>query len=345
MLKRLLLAHILLVTFAVPVVVFAEEPEPTPENPRVLIVREGSLCNYETLGISEDGSGVTLRAIWIPNEYSVPEGKYLTVENESVVFLDCPKDSYCPGLPNYTFNSSDSDENRGRYACNEGYHTDSTASTSVAACYKTETVPCSVNNAYTTDHLVSVKYSNTNTICIQRQGQEDVNCNSTCDIVGLVCEEGYQARKSDDGIWTCVGNVVTCEAGKYLSIEDQECKVCPENHFCGGGEYNLSATEDQGISSCTDNLKSPEGATSEKDCGIIFRIGGEALYLHSDRRDTDHPAFVIQDSKGTKWYAPMNKVGEGRVDAKPINDSGTTKQLHVMFNGEEYTVHTSLYEE
>lgn len=343
MLKRLLLAHILLVTFAVPVVVFAEEPEPTPENPPVLIVREGSLCNYETLGVSEDGSGVLLRAIWIPKEYSVPEGKYLAVTAESADIVDCPKDSYCPGLPSYTFNGNDSDQDRGRYLCESGYHTDSIANISAMACYKTETVSCSNKNPYTTEHMTSVIYSSADTICTQRQGEE-AHCDSSCDVVGLVCEEGYQARKVDN-VWTCVGNIVNCEAGKYLSIAAQECKLCPENHFCGGGEYSLTETEDQGISSCKGNLKSPEGATSEKDCGIIFRIGGEALYMHSDRRDTDHPALVIQDSKGTKWYAPMNKVGEGRIDAKPVNDSGTTKQLHVMFNGEEYTVHTSLYEE
>ena len=41
----------------------------------------------------------------------------------------------------------------------------------------------------------------------------------------------------------------------------------------------------------------------------------------------------------------MGAVGENRVNAKPVNDFGATKQLHVMFNGEEYTVQTSLYKE
>ena len=98
MLKRLLLAHILLVTFAVPVVVFAEEPAPTPENPSVLIVNEGSLCDYDTLGVSGDGSRVKLRIIWNANNYTCPAGQYLAVTSESADCAVCPENSYCPGL-------------------------------------------------------------------------------------------------------------------------------------------------------------------------------------------------------------------------------------------------------
>ena len=340
MLKRLLLAHFLLVTFAVPVVVCAEEPESSPENPSVLIVREGSLCNYETLGISADDSGVTLRAIWIPKEWQpVPAGQYVSTETGNLEI--CPKDSYCPGLENYTFNENDSDAARGRIACNTGFYTDSTGNTNQSACYKSGTFACSENNPYTTPHIISVIYANDEATCTQYQGAEAV-CDSSCEITGITCEEGYAARKVD-GNWTCVNDMITCEPGKYLSNTTKACEICPENHFCGGGEYSLTESRDQGIKSCKDNLKSPLGAVSEKDCGIVFHIGEDALYLHADRRDTDHPAFVIQDSKGKLWYAPLEAVGENRENVKPVSD-GATKELHIMTKDGEYTVHTSLYD-
>ena len=341
MLKRLLLAHFLLVTFAVPVVVYAEESEPSPENPNVLIVSEGSLCNYSALDIPEDGSDVVLRARWIPKEWHpVPAGQYVSTESGDLE--TCPKDSYCPGLESYVFDENDSDEERGEFACADGFHTDSTGSVSQDACYKTETVACSVKNPYTTEHILSVTYSQEEISCTQHQGAEAV-CASSCEIVGITCEEGYMARNVD-GVWTCSGDIVTCEPGKYLSGETKACEVCLENHFCGGGQYSLIESQDQGIESCKDGLKAPEGTVSEKDCGIIFRIGEDALYLHGDRRDTDHPVFVVQDSKGKKWYAPLSPVGENRENARKLNEFGATKELHVMFNGEEYTVHTSLYE-
>ena len=344
MLKRLLLAHFFLVTFAVPAVVYAVETEPSPENSDVLIVEEGSLCNHSALNIPEDGSAVILRARWIPKEWHpVPAGQYVSTETGELEI--CPKDFYCPGIESYTFNENDSDEERGEFACAEGFHTDSTASTSAYDCYRSETAACSTQNPYTTEHMVSVKYANDEAHCTQHQGEEAV-CDLSCDIIGIVCETGYSARKVD-GVWTCVGDIVTCEPGKYLSMTTQSCEICQENHFCGGGDYSLTEaqSQDQGIVACKDNLKSPAGTSSEKDCGIILRIDEDALYLHADRRDTDHPALVVQDSKGKKWYAPMKDVGENRVNAKPVNSFGATKQLHVMFNGEEYTVQTSLYNE
>ena len=341
MLKRLLLAHFLLVTFAVPVVVYAEETEPSPENPSVLIVEEGSLCNYSALDIPVDGSAVVLRARWIPKEWHpVPAGQYVSTETGSLE--DCLKNHYCPGLDSYTFNENDSDEDRGEFACADGFHTDSTGSTSQDACYKTETVACSVKNPYTTEHVLSVKYAEDEVNCTQHQGAEAV-CASSCEIVSITCEEGYIARNVD-GVWTCSDDVVTCEPGKYLSGETKACEVCLENHFCAGGEYSSNESQDQGIVTCKDNLKSPVGASSENDCGIVLRIGGDALYLHSDRRDTDHPALVIQDKNGKRWYAKMGPVGENRENAKPVNDSGATKQLHIMTKDGEYTVQTSLYE-
>lgn len=341
MLKRLLLAHILLVTFAVPVVVFAEENEPTPENSSDSLIREGSLCDHDTLGVSEEGSQVKLRAFWIAREYTCPAGQYVAVSTESAECAVCPENSYCPGVVDYEFEENDSDNAYGRRLCDvaNGFHTDSVGNTSEQDCFKTETIACSTKNPYTTEHMVSVTYSSANTICTQRQGSE-ARCDSSCDITGLVCDDGYESRKVG-GEWKCVGDLLTCEPGTYLSAESKECEVCPENHFCSGGEYSLTQTEDQGIDSCQNNLKSPKGAYSDKDCGIVFHIGEDALYMHADRRDTDHPAFVIQDSKGRVWYAPMSQVGENRINAKPVSE-GATKELHIMYNGEEYTVHTSV---
>lgn len=342
MLKRLLLAQFLLVTFAVPVVVFAEENEPAPENPSSSLINEGSLCNYETLGVSEDGSRVKLRARWIPREYNCPAGQYLSVTTESAECAICPENSYCPGFENYLFTESDS-YNHGRMFCDAGYHTDSTGNADAHACYKTETVACSTKNPYTTEHLISVNYLTVNTVCTQRQGSENQSCDSSCEITGLVCDDGYESRNVN-GVWSCVGDMITCEAGTYLSVESQQCEVCLENHYCAGGEYSLTETEDKGMELCKDGLKAPAGATSDKDCGVVLHIDEDVLYLHSDKRDTDHPALVVQDSKGRKWYATMSPVGEDRANAKPVSD-GAAKEMHIMFKGEEYTVHTSLYQE
>ena len=308
------------------------------------MIREGSLCDYETLGVSEDGSQVKLRPTWVPEIYTCSAGQYLAVTTDSAECSICPENSYCPGLSDYTFDSNDLDDERGRKICDvaNGFHTDSTGSTSMQDCYKTETVACSVKNPYTTEHMTSVTYATANTVCTQRQGSEPV-CDSSCDITGIVCDAEYEARNVA-GVWKCVGDIVTCQPGTYLSVSSQECEVCLANHFCGGGEYSLTETQDQGITSCQDNLKSPVGAISDKDCGIVLHIGEDVLYLHGDRRNTDHPAFVVQDKNGKQWYAPMSQVGEGRVNAKPVSE-GATKELHVIYNGEEYTIHTSLYQE
>lgn len=341
MLKRLLLAHIFLVTFAVPAVVYAVETELSPEKPDALIVEEGSLCNYSTFGIPADSSAVVLRARWIPKKWQpVPAGQYISTEMGDL--KECPKDYYCPGLDSYTFNENDSDEKRGIFACADGFHTDSTKSTNQQDCYKSGMVACSVQNPYTTEHMVSVNYAEDEVYCTQRQGGDAV-CDLSCDIVGVVCEAGYVARKAD-GVWTCTNDMIACEAGTYLSSATKKCEVCLENHFCAGGEYEPDESRDQGIVACQSGLKSPVGTSSENDCGIILRIGGDALYMHADRRETDHPAFVLQDKNGKKWYAQMEAVGEKRENVKPVNDFEATKQLHVMTKDGEYTVRTSRYE-
>jgi hypothetical protein len=153
----------------------------------------------------------------------------------------------------------------------------------------------------------------------------------------LVCEEGYQAKQVD-GVWKCVELSVECPAGTYLSGESGRCEECLENNYCAGGTYSAESKQDQGIVPCEDGLKAPKGSRAVVDCGVILRIGGDALYMHSDKRG---PSLVVQDSKGRVWYANATPVSTD--GAKKVSD-GATKELHVMINGEEYTVHTSILE-
>ena len=99
--------------------------------------------------------------------------------------------------------------------------------------------------------------------------------------------------------------------------------------------FVVSSTEDQGIAYCEDNLKSPQGATSIKDCGYVLRIGEDRIFLHKDKRT--NPSLRV-DIKGEAWYANTTPISAG---AQPLQSG---KTFHIQTPSGEYTVHTKLCE-
>lgn len=332
MFRRLFLIVLCVVTLLSPVVVFAESVEPSSANTSVSLIKEGALCDLATLGVSEDGASVVLRAVWIPKVYRCGQGYYLKKTEDSVDCAICPKDAYCPGFEDHTYTESE----YGKTQCETGYYTDSTGSTKQQDCYRTRTVSCAEMNPFSCPYIQSVVYDNPTTTCTEHWGGESV-CDSACVITDLVCAPGYKSSHVGN-VWSCVEEGVSCEAGKYLPAGANECAVCPADSFCSGGKYTPDNTKNQGIESC-DGLKSPTGSQSERDCGKILRVNGEALYLHADKRGPN-PSLVVEID-GKKWYANTTPVSQG---TKPMSE-GSNKTVHMLINGQEYTVHTEIYKE
>lgn len=332
MFKRLFLVMLSTVTLLLPPVAFAETAEPSSEDIKKPLINDGALCDVATLGVSEDGASVVLRAVWEPKVYRCGAGYYLKKTTDSVDCAECPKDSYCLGFDSHVYNEDESDY--GKNDCGSGYHTDDVKNTSQNACYKTETLTCAEKVNFSCPRVKQVLYNTETVTCTQHLGSESV-CDSACNVVGLICEEGYE-ESHVDGVWSCVESRVTCNAGTYLPAGTKECAVCTENSFCVGGSYKPDDTKNQGIESCENNLKSPRGARSENDCGKILRVDGDALYLHPDKRGPN-PSLVVEID-GKKWYANTTPVQQG---IKPMSE-GSGKTVHMLINGQEYTVHTEL---
>ena len=130
---------------------------------------------------------------------------------------------------------------------------------------------------------------------------------------------------------------VDCVPGTYLPENTNVCQVCPENSYCTGGMFQVFQSLVQGIDSCDTvkpGLKSPAGSKVATDCGKILHIGDNGkLYLHSGGKDTS-PSLVV-GIDGENWYANTTPISDGK---KPMS-ADTQKQLHINYNGKEYTVH------
>lgn len=339
MLKRLFFGLVLVVTLSSPLVAFAENTTPSLDEEMTTtstidnlpLVNDGAYCDSRTLGTSKDGGSVVLEAVWAAKKYTCAAGYYF---NASVFGCSaCPKGSYCPGFFEVEYNK----KNHGEEACPENYVSDIKAK-SENDCYTISHVECSKKNPYTYGHGVAV-YSNTDITCKKYFGNES-KCVLTeedqdaCTIVRLDCEEGFEEREID-GERRCIESAVECPAGQYLAKGQRTCDVCTEDSYCPGGKYDIFAEEDQGINKCDDSLKAPAGARSENDCGIILRIDGDALYMHADKRG---PSLVV-DVNGKLWYADATPVKDGEETIY----TNTNKKLHVLINGNEYTVHTAIY--
>jgi hypothetical protein len=344
MLGRLFLGMIFTTMVALPAFALADNTESHSANTNSLITA-GALCDINTLGVSESDVPVTLYAVWKPKTYKCESGQYVHVQEGSVECEICPKDHYCPEFndddSSHTYEPGESDY--GIYQCDEGYHANFVGATGATDCQRI--FSCAEKNPYgAIEHaLDTTTYVNEFTVCSQPVDGEET-CTLSCEFRELKCESGYKA-KYEDGVWTCEVNTVKCEPGTYLPAGEKECVVCPEDSYCAGsGEDSFTFKEvdpegkdnDQGIFKCDDGLKAPEGSTSYKDCGILMRIDGDALYLRAERVMNGNPAFVTQDSKGNDWYATMTPVSEGK---KKVS-KGSDKELHVKVGNVEYTVHT-----
>lgn len=338
--KRLFLKAILMTMVSLPTVAFADDVELPSANPNGSFIQAGALCDVDTLGVSEGNK--VLYAVWKPHTYTCPSGQYLKVAPNFVDCFECTNSEYCPGFSRYTY---DGGENGfGRKVCSDGY----TADYEMGDC--TKRFECSEKNPYKNiEHATAeTTYLHPHTYCTSDSIDSPERCSWSCEIKDLACEEGYRAKYNESTqTWICEQNFAECPAGTYLPYGSKVCAQCPENSFCAGGNYPFDIKEerDQGATQCPDGLKAPKGAKSDKDCGRLLRIGGDALYLYPDesgaRKEPGKPRFVVQDSNGKLWYANTTPVSEG---VQKVSE-GADKELHIMVGDTEYTVHTTILDE
>lgn len=332
MFRRLFLLGILSVTVSSPLVAFAESAESNSENTPVTLITVDSICNQETLGVSENGSFVELEPVWEGKHYNCSAGYYLN--SKTFECAVCKSGSYCTG-----FNAQFDGKDGGINSCPDGYtsvsNTDKLAKTE-QDCYKNVELSCAEKKPYTGGNGTAV-YVQETVSCTLYSGSEAANesvCATSCRIDHLNCAAGY-TEQNDNGVLTCVESGIRCEAGKYILQGSGKCDaICPENSYCPGGLFTVSNANESFVE-CPSGLKSPKGSKSENSCGKILRIDGEALYLHRNKSDNGHPSLVIQMEDGL-WYADAEPIEKGETSINP--DSG--KKLHMMFKGKEYTVHT-----
>lgn len=356
MFTRQFLLILLVMTVSSPIVAFAGTGDSTStDTPVFSLITAESKCDEETLGVSEHGSTVALEPVWEAKIYSCASGSYLDADTvraggvdaggrEISVCKTCPEGVYCPGVINKAFDESDA----GQESCPAGYSSVA-GSEKITECFRTAAVACSAVAPYEIEHG-SLTFANQTVSCkiyYKETGNESV-CDEqltqdACVVTGANCDEGYRLVETN-GVWSCEQlpkTEVKCEAGYYLPKNSKTCAECTQNHYCPGATYQISATTDQGIEACPDSLKSPVSASSVKDCGIVMHINGDVLYLHKDKRG---PSLVIKGKDAdTLWYADATSVSE-EGGKQPIS-KGASKELHVMINGQEHTVHNTLCRE
>jgi len=354
--KRHFLRVIFMTMFSLPVVAVADDVTPLSVDPNSKLIKAGALCDVNTLGASESGVIVPLYAKWKPKTYACDKGQYVKITENSVACATCPKDYYCPkfNIEGATHTYVPDESSFGMYKCDDTYTTnDTTGNFDVSACRKA--IPCSEKNPLSEidEHAAEgTTYVNNYTICSQPvDGVQD--CSLSCDVEDLKCVWGYKPKHEGD-VWSCELNSVHCDAGQYLKDGDMTCSVCPENSYCGGGDYEFAdaganVKGGQGIDTCVEGLKSPTGSTSVEDCGVKLFIDGEALYLRSKRVENGRPTLVvlkrIEGVENEKWYAMMTPVSAGGVARKVSNEEGAKKELHVKIGTVEYTIHTATQED
>lgn len=312
--------------------------------------KENQDCDYSTLGLYS--GKLTLRARWSPMSYSCPSGEYLKATSESAECVVCEKGYYCGGVSDAPYDET----NHGITRCDANYPYSDVGAKTGSECYQIVPVPCSKKNTYEGGHgkavyEISVRSieeygedrSNGKADCKMRQGQSDESCelveSDACEIVQLICDSGYR-QEEVNGEKLCVSaDVVECEAGTYLPKREHVCRLCPEDSYCeGSGEekFIVSNTEDQGIVSCQDGLRSPQGATSKMDCGRVLHIGDDVVYLHRNKRTS--PSLRV-DIDGETWYANTKPTSEG------VKTLSSGKSFHVKTKTGEYTVYSALCED
>ena len=127
--------------------------------------------------------------------------------------------------------------------------------------------------------------------------------------------------------------IYTCERGYYLPRTSETCVICPANHFCPGGEYTYSETDDVGINACPDGASAPTGMWDASQCsGAKLHLGKDVLYLSPVKRtspalhfDTNHDGVADLFGNMTTADVPMNK--------------DTDKKLKIRYKGTVYSVY------
>ncbi len=101
----------------------------------------------------------------------------------------------------------------------------------------------------------------------------------------------------------CAALSVMCDQGNYLPVGTLECAQCPAGSYCGGGEFMLDASNDQGVNACPEGyINGPAGATYEYECEITCSAG--------TRVENNYEACTIPAGK---WYVGEHNVVYGQI--------------------------------
>ncbi len=88
----------------------------------------------------------------------------------------------------------------------------------------------------------------------------------------IAANNKYASDKTLNAQWELA--VVTCPAGKYLPKEANACSDCTSGNFCAGGTWNISLTDDQGLTPCPSGYgNSPAGSSARNQCYINVSAG------------------------------------------------------------------------
>ena len=72
---------------------------------------------------------------------------------------------------------------------------------------------------------------------------------------------------------TFTPNVHNCSAGYYMPAGVDECRQCPANNYCPGGQLTFNETNPQGLNPCpNDTPYSPTGSISANQCYKIINL-------------------------------------------------------------------------
>ncbi|MCQ2562512.1 MAG: hypothetical protein MJ158_02780 [Alphaproteobacteria bacterium] len=146
----------------------------------------------------------------------------------------------------------------------------------------------------------------------------------------ITCPVGSVSEIGSTNILNCKSAIV-CELGYYLPANSTECSLCKENHYCGGGEFNMS-DQDFGINECPSELVTPMGMATIEQCGKILHVGDNIICLTSVQETTPALAVKIDDKV---YYAKTTPISVG---IKPMNEN-TTESLRLKLDGVEYSIH------
>jgi len=144
------------------------------------------------------------------------------------------------------------------------------------------------------------------------------------------CPAGGISELGATNIQDCKTAII-CSAGYYLPANTTQCSLCKENHYCGGGNFNI-LNQDSGINKCPSELVAPVGMATIDQCGKVLHVGDNKIYLTSTQETS--PALAVK-LDGVVYYAKTTPMADG---VKPMNQN-TTESLRSKLDGIEYSIH------